>query len=120
MTYYPRRLPHWHPGGASIFVTWRPFGTLPRQREGADSNVGQADSLPTACRRFVVQDRQLDAASSGPRWLGEPKIAGCVAETLLLDERVWKKYDLWACSYHVHVLLKPHVSLKQVTRAIRS
>ncbi len=29
-TYYRRNLPHWHPIGRSIFLTWRLDGSLPR------------------------------------------------------------------------------------------
>jgi hypothetical protein len=58
--------------------------------------VGQADSLPTEGQRFLAQDRRLDLADFGPRWLQQQTIAASVAETLLLGERVWKKYDLWA------------------------
>ena len=114
MSFYKRRLPHWHPEGAPIFVTWRLFGTLP---------VGQAGSLPTEGRRFLAQDRRLDLAESGPRWLQQQTIAACVAETLLLGERVWRKYDLWAwviMTNHVHVLLTPLLELRQVTKAIKS
>jgi hypothetical protein len=28
MTFYQRKLPHWRPEGATIFVTWRPHGSL--------------------------------------------------------------------------------------------
>lgn len=31
MAYYVRRLPHWHPANAALFVTWRLFGSLPRR-----------------------------------------------------------------------------------------
>jgi len=119
MTFYRRRLPHWCPEGAVVFLTWRLFGTLPC----CTPEVVQADSLLTDGQRFAAQDRRLDVADSGPRWLKEPRIAACVAETLLLGERVWKKYDLWACvimANHVHVLLTPHVEMKRVTRAIKS
>ena len=115
MSFYRRRLPHWCPEGASIFLTWRLFGTLP--------TVAQADSLPTEGQRFAAQDRLLDLAASGPRWLQRPDVAACVAETLLLGERVWRKYDLWAwviMSNHVHVLLTPHIEMSKVTRAIKS
>src|SRR5690349_5921450 len=117
MTFYRRHLPHWHPEGAVVFLTWRLFGTLPW------SIVEQADSLLTDGQRFAAQDRRLDVADSGPRWLKEPRIAACVAETLMLGERVWKKYDLWAwviMTNHVHVLLTPHVEMKKVTKAIKS
>jgi len=120
MSFYQRRLPHWHPEGATIFVTWRLFGTLPRQDH---SNVGQADSLPSEGRRFVAQDRLLDLADSGPLWLQQPRVAGCVAEALLLGERVWRKYDLWAwviMANHVHVLLTPLLEMRQITKLIES
>src|SRR5713226_4227744 len=29
MAFYRRNLPHWHPEGASIFLTWRLYGSLP-------------------------------------------------------------------------------------------
>ena len=30
MSFYRRNLPHWHPEGKAIFVTWRLFGSLPK------------------------------------------------------------------------------------------
>ena len=117
MTFYRRRLPHWCPERAAVFLTWRLFGTLPCH------TVDQAHSLLTDGQRFAAQDRRLDVANLGPRWLQEPRVAACVAETLLLGGRVWKKYDLWAwviMANHVHVLLTPHVEMKKVTRAIKS
>ncbi|MEK7277378.1 MAG: hypothetical protein AAB427_08520, partial [Chloroflexota bacterium] len=29
--FYRRRLPHWQPPGATIFITWRLYGSLPRE-----------------------------------------------------------------------------------------
>ena len=118
MSFYRRRLPHWCPEEVPIFLTWKLFGTLPQPRE-----VEQADSLLTEGQRFAARDRRLDVAVTGPRWLQQPRVAACVAETLLLGERVWKKYDLWAwviMSNHVHVLLTAHADMKNVTRAIKS
>jgi len=114
VSFYRRRLPHWCPEGARVFLTWRLFGTLPHQT----LEVEHAGRLLTEGQRFTVQDRRLDAAGSGPRWLEQPRVAACVAEALLLGERVWKKYDLWAwviMANHVHVLLTPHAEMKKVT-----
>jgi putative transposase len=85
--------------------------------------AAQADGLATEGQRVAAQDHRLDVAGSGPRWLQQPLVAACVAEALLLGERVWKKYDLWAwviMANHVHALLTPHVEVKKVTRAIKS
>jgi putative transposase len=119
VSFYRRRLPHWCPEGAPLFLTWRLFGTLPHQT----LEVEQVGNLLTEGQRFAAQDRRLDGAASGPRWLEQPRVAACVAEALLLGERVWKKYDLWAwviMANHVHVLLTPHEEMKKVTRAIKS
>jgi putative transposase len=119
VSFHRRRLPHWCPEGVPIFLTWRLFGTLPRR----PLERGQASSELTDGQRFAAQDRILDLANSGPRWLQQPEVAACVAETLLLGERAWKKYDLWAwviMANHVHVLLTPHVAMSKVTRAIKS
>jgi hypothetical protein len=44
MTYYRRRLPHWHPTGQPLFLTWRLKGSLPRHRHfpGYTLTLGQA------------------------------------------------------------------------------
>ena len=114
MEFYRRRLPHWQPDGAPIFLTWRLFGSLPRNWDLLREAEG---------RRFVRIDREMDAALTGPTWLKDPLIAESVANTLLLAERDWKLYDLFAwvvMSNHVHVLLQPHKRLREVTRAVKN
>jgi REP element-mobilizing transposase RayT len=116
VSFYRRRLPHWHPEGAAIFVTWRLFGSLPKQppKEPAGAiSEGQ---------RFVALDRQMDCAGSGPTWLKHPAVAAHVVDTLLLAERQWGLYELFAwvvMSNHAHVLLRPHKKLADVTRAVK-
>jgi len=44
--YYRRNLPHGHPEGASLFLTWRLHGSLPasffiRQRTAGDFSAGE-------------------------------------------------------------------------------
>ena len=78
MTYYERNLPHWHPEGESIFVTWRLFGSLPRavlariKKQRDDSG-----------KQFVVLDECLDSGKCGPLWLLDQEIAGYVHEALI-------------------------------------
>jgi hypothetical protein len=61
MTCYQRTLPHWHPDGAPIFLTWRLFGSLPfRAHQSPALGRGHA---------FVRLDRQLDRSDFGPMWL---------------------------------------------------
>jgi REP element-mobilizing transposase RayT len=102
-----------------MFLTWRLYGSLPRNLE-----IGRSETCPTTeGRRFLMLGRQLDAAKSGPTFLKHPEVASAVAKTLLIGEREWKLYELFAwvvMSNHVHVLLKPCKPLREVTRAIKS
>jgi REP element-mobilizing transposase RayT len=57
---------------------------------------------------FVAGDRLLDAAPSGPRWLGEAEVAAVVVK-VLREGAAEGRYDLgsWVLMpNHVHVLLK--------------
>jgi len=115
MSYYERHLPHWHPEGAFLFVTWRLEGSLPAHRcqEATDETAGEV---------FVRLDRQLDRAACGPLWLKDPRVAEVVVEALRRGEAERKLYRL--CAYvvmanHVHVLLEPLAPLGRITHWIK-
>ena len=57
MLEYRRRLPHFQPDNAYIFLTWRLFGSLPA--------VSAKGHYPTAGHAFVAADRALDRLGSG-------------------------------------------------------
>ena len=118
ISFYRRRLPHWQPEGVPIFLTWRLHGSAPRKRDMS------AQHLPaTEGRRFTLFDQELDRALSGPMWLADPRIAIAVVHTLFTADKQWKLCDLSAwvvMSNHVHILLRPHKPLREVTRAIKS
>lgn len=109
VSFHRRRLPHWDPERVPIFLTWRPQGSLPRNSwEG---------------KRFLLMDRQLDAAHSGPTFLKHPRVPSAVAEILVTIGKKWKLYELFAwaiMSNHVHALLQPHKPLRRITHAIKS
>jgi putative transposase len=109
---YRRRLPHHHPDGAFLFVTWRLHGSLPA--------VQPEVIYPTPGHAFVAEDRALDRAS-GPRWLKDPRIAGLVQESIIEGESE-QLYELGAwvvMPNHVHMLLLPKVALSQITHSIK-
>ncbi|HTB11304.1 MAG TPA: transposase [Bryobacteraceae bacterium] len=114
MSYYRRKLPHWQPDGKPIFLTWRLFGSLPRGKVPESLKEGQ---------RFVLADRQLDAARSGPVFLKDPQVADAVQQTLLTAAGQWELFDLFAwviMSNHVHVLLQPNKPVQEITRAVKN
>ena len=61
---------HCHPKGADLFVTWRLFGSLPRD-----------SSLSTPPASFAAMDRDLGSAAIGPRWLADERVSRCVADS---------------------------------------
>jgi putative transposase len=114
MSYYQRTLPHWHPDGTFLFVTWRLFGSLP---QGASANA-----KGSAGRAFVLMDRQLDRAGIGRVWLRDARIARSVVEALRFAQDEQKYCELRSyvvMRNHVHVLLEPNVPLARITKSIK-
>jgi REP element-mobilizing transposase RayT len=115
MGYYERRLPHWHPDHAAIFVTWRLHGSLPR-------SARPPIELP-AGRAFVAMDRELAKAETGPSWLKDERVAQCVVETLHFGEQPLRLYRLQAwmlMANHVHILIEPNAALPRITKSIKT
>ena len=116
MSYYERNLPHWHPEGRTIFITWRLHGSLPR---GFVKRLENLHSDPG--KQFLAADQQLDKAATGPRWLRDPQIAGYVEDALIrgaeLGHYVLHAYVVMP--NHVHVLLDPLAPLRRITGGIK-
>jgi len=102
MLEYRRRLPHFQPDDAYVFLTWKLWGTLPPRE--------QSDSYPTAGHAFVAADRELDMRRCGPLWLRDARIADLVADAISSGESRRRFYDLRAwvvMPNHVHLLILP-------------
>ena len=116
VTYYQRNLPHWHPDGRVIFLTWRLQGSLP-QIFLYDLEKLKQDPA----KQFLAADRMLDTSSTGPQWLSDPMIADQVVATLIRGTELGH-YHLQAyvvMSNHVHILIQPLVPLSRITNGIR-
>ena len=116
MLFYRRRLPHWIPDQAIVFVTWRLAGSLPppspdvRRTENTD---------PTG---FLQRDARLDRLASGPVWLQDPRIADVVSNALRYGETVRQLYTLMAwviMPNHLHVILEPRIALPNILRWLK-
>jgi REP element-mobilizing transposase RayT len=109
---YRRRLPHTHQIGEPLFVTWRLAGSLPENRPFRREDL-------TDGRAFVVFDRLLDVARTGPFHLRHPEIAGMVANHLMRLAKAEELYDLHAfvlMPNHVHLLLTPNIPFSRIAR----
>jgi REP element-mobilizing transposase RayT len=118
--YYERNLPHWHPTGRALFVTWRLHGSLPKHvLQALDENKNRKMKEG---QRFVLADAELDKASFGPLWLKDPRVAKSAVDTLLRGERELLLFDLHAyvvMANHVHVLLTPKTAVARILRGIK-
>lgn len=145
--FYRRNLPHWHPPGAPVFVTWRLKDSLPTsainrlrqthqllQREAARQNLPIHElNIRINKKLFAMLDEYLDRAEHGPTWLRQPRIASMIQDALL-NIYVYL-YRLWAyvvMPNHIHVLLKGKpkevhadtetsetVSLREITKDLK-
>jgi putative transposase len=116
MTFYRRNLPHWHPEGKAIFVTWRLFGSLPRGTGRSTTQTSEGWE-----KRFLAVDRQLDSAVAGPSWLADPEIADYAEYPILRGEEL-RHYELRAfviMPNHVHILIEPHKPLAKITGSMK-
>ena len=125
MTFYRRNLPHWHPEGKAIFLTWRLFGSLPNQRgtatPGCAPSPTQAGQKKDWGKWFRMVDAELDRGSLGPLWLQDPEIAGYVQDAIVRGAELGH-YNLHAyvvMPNHVHVLLEPRLPLARITRGVK-
>jgi putative transposase len=124
MAYYHRNLPHWHPEGASIFLTWRLFGSLPTSPKST-ARIGCATtplSDVSHGKRFKQIDSILDKTTSGPFWLKDPTVAHCVTDAMHFGAEKLNFYSLHAfviMPNHVHLLITPIVPLSRITSGLK-
>jgi REP element-mobilizing transposase RayT len=116
MLYYRRRLPHWIPDHATMFVTWRLAGSIPPR----SPDVLTVDN--TGRTSFRVQDERMDRSICGPFWLRQPWIASMVEDALRYGETTRRFYHLYAwviMPNHVHVVFEPHSTLSTIMRWLK-
>lgn len=133
MTFYRRNLPHWHPEGKSIFLTWRLYGSLPasfmrKKRTGRNACATGNGCATTGSepedspgRQFLELDAALDSAKRGPLWLAKPEFAD-YAEYPILHGAELGRFRLHAyvvMPNHVHMLLDPYVPLAKISGPLK-
>ena len=107
-SHYERNLPHRLPPAATLFITYRLAGTLPREvveRKAAEAAL--VSTMPSRKPTFGDYDRWLDQDRTGPQWLAQPAVAAVIKESLHFYEPV--DYILHAycvMSNHVHLIVR--------------
>ena len=120
--YYRRNLPHIHPEGYPLFITFRLTGSLARNvleelKLQRDTEIKALKGSTTEKRSALEQrhfenyDNWLDRCEFGPRWLESESVAAIVAAEMHALEN--ERYHLVAYSImpnHVHMIIQslPH------------
>ena len=114
--FYKRKLPHIQPKGATLFVTFRLAGSLPRavtEQLHADFMAEKLAAKTNAARYLAAKhyfsryDQQLHQ-SSGPHDLKQAALAQTVADSLhYRDQRVYRLDAFSILSNHAHVVFAP-------------
>jgi putative transposase len=107
--YYRHRLPHIHPEGYPIFITFNLAGSLPKDVvEKLKEQRGHENY-------FNKYDKWLDKCEHGHQWLKDERIASNVTQKIHSFEN--KRYELLTYCImpnHVHLLVK--LMTKQVIK----
>ena len=114
MSFYRRRLPHIHPAGKWLFVTWHLDGSLPQA-------LFPPPGKSTDGKVFVWMDRYLDTTRKGPQYLVRPEIAAIVARSIQRGVSLGQ-YELraWVVMANpVHVLLLPLISPSRLLQSLK-
>jgi putative transposase len=126
---YTRFLPHYHPVGATFFVTFRLHGSLPKVflEELSAWHVAEKERIFTLrpgeeiekalvlLQRdyFRKYDAALDQCLCGPVFLKDPAVAQHVVDQLVRFDGQWYRLDAYTLMpNHVHALLDFSIQVK--------
>jgi len=136
--YYERKLPHWHPPGATFFLTYRLHGSMPVQliRELRETTEQELEAVQRICqdpallpeeirklqkRYFALYDKALDANANEPHWLKIPEVAQEVFDSLLfIGQEEAEIHTFTIMPNHVHVLLTHRESQRPLYKLLQS
>jgi REP element-mobilizing transposase RayT len=117
---YRRNLPHIHPEGYPLFITFRLADSLSlavlaelqeqRERELKTlQNHSPIKNYKIEQGHFGRYDEWLDRCAYDPRWLKESHIASIVAEKMRqMDGNRYRLLTYCIMPNHVHLLIEPH------------
>jgi REP element-mobilizing transposase RayT len=129
-------LPHFHPPGATLFITFRLRDSIPQivvkrwkaqkqqieqelirvrqrclQNDSPEMNVAREDLERFQRKWFAEFEQVLDKAQSGLRWLQDERAATILAEALHYRDGAEYRHDAYCImSNHVHLVITPHRS----------
>ena len=138
--FYRRKLPHIHPPGAILFVTFRLAGSIPktvlkawkdekewlehelkrvalerRETDTTEALKHEGRLIDFHRRWFLKFEEILHRADQGPTWLKDERIAKLVADSIeYRDGKVCRLDAYCIMSNHVHIVLRPFLDEKKI------
>ncbi|MDQ3749723.1 MAG: hypothetical protein M3367_12060 [Acidobacteriota bacterium] len=133
--FYCRKLPHIHSPGATLFVTFRLAGSIPKsvieqwkreklwlekERERLAKNdainQNQKEAFSDFHRRWFVKfEEVLHKAETGPVWLKDSRIAHLISDSLQYrNGKVYKLVAFCIMSNHIHTVFMPLLNEKSL------
>jgi putative transposase len=113
-TFHARRLPHYRAIDQPIFLTWRLYGSLPKNRSfpPATTTSGQA---------FLTMDRILDNARTGPLYLRQPEMGAMVVQAIRYrqEQGSYQIHAYVVMANHVHLLITPYVEVSGLMQSLK-
>lgn len=135
--FYRRKLPHINSPGATLFVTFRLFGSIPKtvieqwklERDLLNAERDKLSKQPGFSPADLIQIQQnfhrrwfgkfedaLHLNSSGPLWLADSRIAEIVANSMhFLNGKDYTMHAFSIMSNHVHWVFTPHLNARSLT-----
>lgn len=117
--YYRRRLPHIHPEGHLLFITFNLADSIPlnvwlelkQQREKELQNASPEQRYLIQKKYFGKYDEWLDRAQHGNHWLSQTNVAQIVADELhRMDGERYRLLSYCLMPNHVHLLIESLVT----------
>ena len=138
---YQGDLPHIQPPGATFFITFRLFGSIPKTlmkeiseefelltKINKSNRLNKKTASKERLKLILKYDDYLHHSDAGPHYLKSPKIAKLVCDAMHFHDE--KLYDLLAycvMSNHVHIVFTPtkindedYVLLEKIMHSIKS
>ncbi len=112
-TIHTRHLPHYHATGRPMFITFCLRESLPECRVfPAATTSGEA---------FLLMDRLLDNASTGPLYLRKPETDSMVVDAIryLATAGRYELHGYVVMGNHVYLLITPLASVSKITQSLK-
>ncbi len=123
-TFYRRKLPHILPIGATFFITFRLYGSLPvavlkKLTDKYEERIKKAYSSKEDFKQDAIEleyfeefDDALHQIKTGPKWLGETNVAQILEKEIKKYDGVFYKLITYCIMpNHVHILIDTSIQL---------